>query len=242
MKAHPTALVDPGASVADSVAIGPFCVIGAGVTIGSGCMLGARVTIHGPVTIGRDNVFHAHATLGQPKGGRIEIGDGNVFRESSHVDAAIGAATRIGSRSRLGAWAGVSSGSTVGNDVRIGAFSIVGENNIVEDDAWIEGQCVIDADRRIGRSSLIRSQVPVSADVPPYMCIDGNPFEVQGVNPHRKTYFLDMAYQLVWKSGLPIAEATAKLMTLVAKSDAPPEAATIAEFLKAARPPEAALE
>jgi len=239
MKAHPTALVDPESSVADDVAIGPFCVIGPGVRIGAGSRLGARVTVQGSVQIGRDTVLHAHVTLGHPKGGRIEIGDGNVFRESSHVDAATGAATRIGSRNRLGAWAGVSSGCTVGNDVRIGAFSIVGENDIVEDDAWIEGQCVVDANRRVGRSSLIRSQVPISADVPPYMVVDGNPFEVQGVNPRRRNSLLDIAFEIVYKSGLSFPDAAREL---IAKLGASPEVEALTEYLKTAKPPEAALE
>jgi UDP-N-acetylglucosamine acyltransferase len=239
MKAHPTALVDPAASVADDVEIGPFCVIGGGVKIGPGCRLGARVALQGSVLVGRDNVLHAHVTVGQPKGGRIEIGDANVFRESSHVDAATGATTRIGSRNRLGSWAGVSSGSTVGDDVRLGAFSTVGENGIVEDDAWIEGQCVLDANRRVGRSSLIRSQVPVGADVPPYMCIDGNPFEVQGVNPRRRSSVLDMAFEIAFKSGLSTADAA---RTLVEKLGAGPEVEALAGYLRTSKPPEAALE
>ncbi|MCI0585133.1 MAG: hypothetical protein L0227_19945 [Chloroflexi bacterium] len=239
MKAHPTALVHPGASVADDVAVGPFCVIGAGVRIGPGCTLGARVTMQGQVVVGRDNVFHAHATVGNPGGGRIEIGDANIFRESSHVDAATGAATRLGSRNRLGAWSGVSSGSTVGNDVRLGAFSIVGENDIVEDDAWIEGQCVIDSNRRVGRSSLIRSQVPVASDVPPFMCIDGNPFEVQGVNPYRRNSLLDIAFEIVYKSGLSVPDAA---RALIEKLGAAPEVEALTQFLKTARPAEASLD
>jgi UDP-N-acetylglucosamine acyltransferase len=238
MKAHPTALVDPAASVAEDVVVGPFCVIGAGVKIGPGTSLGPRVTMQGQVVVGRDNVFHAHSQV-RTQGGRIEIGDGNIFREASHVDAATGAATRIGSRNRLGAWAGVSSGSAVGNGVRIGAFSTVGENDIVEDDAFIEGQCVVDANRRIGRSSLIRSQVPVAADVPPYMVIDGNPSEVQGVNPHRRNSLLDIAFEIVYKSGLSFPEAA---KALIEKLGPAPEVEALSEFLKSAKPPEAALE
>jgi UDP-N-acetylglucosamine acyltransferase len=239
MKAHPTALVDPAASLADDVVVGPFCVIGAGVKIGPGSSLGPRVTMQGQVVVGRDNVFHAHAQVGTQGGGRIEIGDGNIFRESSHVDAAPGAVTRVGSRNRLGSWAGVSSGSTVGNDVRVGAFSTVGENDIVEDDAWIEGQCVLDANRRIGRSSLIRSQVPVGADVPPYMCIDGNPSEVQGVNPNRRNSLLDIAFEIVYKSGLSFPDAARALIEKLGKA---PEVEALAEYLKTAKPPEAVLE
>jgi UDP-N-acetylglucosamine acyltransferase len=180
MKPHPTALVDPAATVADDVEIGPFCVVGPEVRVGPGCRLGPRVMLQGPALIGRDNMFHAHVTVGAPGGGQIEVGDGNVFRESTHVDAPKpGAATRIGSRNRFGTWVGLGAGCTVGNDVRIGSLSAVGEDCVVGDGAGIEGQCVIEEKRRIGKLSRIRSQVPVSEDVPPFMSLDGNPAEIQ---------------------------------------------------------------
>lgn len=240
MKAHPTALVDPAASIADDVEIGPFCIVGAAVTIGPGCRLGTRVTLHGPAAVGRDNAFHPHVTVGKPGGGRVEIGDANVFRESAHIDApTAGTTTRIGSRTRFGAWAGAAGGCSIGNDVRVGAFSVVGQDGVVEDEAWIEGQCVIEAGRRIGRASLVRSQVPVTADVPPFMCLDGNPAEIQSVNPHRRNHLLEMAFEIVFKSGLSFPEAARKLLE---KPGAPPELEALAGFLKTAKPPEAVLD
>ena len=178
MKAHPSALIDPAAAIADDVEIGPFCVVGPHVRIGSGCRLGPRVTVQGPVSVGKGNIFHPHVTVGAPDCGRIEIGEGNVFRESAHVDAPKHAVeTKIGSRNVFGAWVGLGAGSTIGNDVRMGALSSLSEFCTVEDGAWIEGQCVVDEGRRIGTISLIRSQVPVSEDVPPFMVLDGNPAE-----------------------------------------------------------------
>src|SRR5207244_12572617 len=61
-------------------------------------------------------------------------------------------------------WVGLGAGCTIGNEVRIGALSMLGESCAVEDGAWIEGQCVVDEGRRIGATSLVRSQVPVSED------------------------------------------------------------------------------
>ncbi len=39
-KIHPTALVDPRASLADDVEIGPYVVIDGDVEIGAGCVVG----------------------------------------------------------------------------------------------------------------------------------------------------------------------------------------------------------
>ena len=239
MKVHPTAQVDPGASVADDVEIGPFCVVSGGVRLGSGCRLGARVSIYGSVVAGRDNHIQAGVTIGKPDGGRIDIGEGNVFREFSHIDAAAGATTRIGSRNRFGVWSSVNTGGSIGNDVRLGAYSVVGDNVLVGDGAWIQPQVVIDPNGRVGRGCLIRIQMTVFGDVPPYMCFDGNPAHIQSVNPNRRTEPLDRAYEIVYKSGLSLEEAARKLIETPSPS---PEVAELAEFLKSAKAPEPAFE
>jgi len=123
-------------------------------------------------------------TVGAPGGGRIEIGEGNVFRESTHVDGPkAGAATLLGSRNHFGTWVGIGSGTKIGNQVRIGSLSALGENCVVEDEVSIEGQCVIEDNRLIGARSFIRAQVPVAADVPPSMLVDGNPSEFRSLDP-----------------------------------------------------------
>ncbi len=239
MTVHPSALVDAGASVAADAEIGPFCVLGPGVRVGPGCRLGPRVTVYGPVSLGRENVLHPQVTIGKPDGGAIAIGDRNVFREFSNVDAAPGAATKVGSGNLLGTWVALLSGSAVGNGVRVGAYSVIGENNVVEDDAWIEGLCVIEANRRIGRGSRVRSMAPVAVDVPPYACVDGHPLEIQSTDPRRRTPLLDDAFEIAFRSGLPPADAARKLRGL---RPASPEVESLAEFLAAARAPEPADE
>src|SRR6185295_17815770 len=228
---------DPKASIADDVEIGPFCVIGPGVRIGPGCRLGPRVNVTGPTVLGRDNQLHAHVSIGRNGGGRVEVGDANIFRESSHVDAPLaGGSTRVGSRNRLGTWAAISGGSTIGNDVRLGAFSVIGENGLVEDGVQIEGQCVVDENRRLGRGARIRSQIPVSADVPPFMILDGNPSSVHSLNPAYHSAELLRAYEIAFADGLAYPEAARKVAAL---KDAPPEVAALAEFLRSSKSPEA---
>jgi UDP-N-acetylglucosamine acyltransferase len=58
MPVHPTALVDPGASIAATAEIGPYCIVGAQVEIGAGTRLMANVYLEGHTTIGEDNVFY----------------------------------------------------------------------------------------------------------------------------------------------------------------------------------------
>jgi len=63
MPIHPTAIVDPGAQIAESADIGPFCVISADVQIGAGTHLMANVYVEGITSIGSDNVFFPYSPL-----------------------------------------------------------------------------------------------------------------------------------------------------------------------------------
>ena len=102
---HPTAVIDPAASLADDVTVGPYTVIDGPVTIGPGCRVGPHVHLIGPLTLGRNNVIHAGAVLGdRPQHAKfngqtspVVVGDGNVFREHVTIHAGMEpAGTRLG--------------------------------------------------------------------------------------------------------------------------------------------------
>ena len=61
MPIHPTAIVDPGAQIADAAEIGPYCIIGADVEIGARTRLMANVFLEGPPVIGEDNLFFPYS-------------------------------------------------------------------------------------------------------------------------------------------------------------------------------------
>ena len=56
-KIHPTALVDPQATLDSSVEIGAYSIIGPQVSIAAGTRVGPHVVIEGHTTIGKDNTF-----------------------------------------------------------------------------------------------------------------------------------------------------------------------------------------
>ena len=65
---HPTAIVMPGATLADDVAIGPYCVIGGDVVLGAGVILKSHVVIDGRTTIGAGTRIFPFASIGlRPK-------------------------------------------------------------------------------------------------------------------------------------------------------------------------------
>src|SRR3954471_8640236 len=89
MSIHPTAIVDPGARIAETAEIGPYCIVGAEVEIGARTRLMANNYLEGPTTIGEDNVFFPFSTVGvasqdlKYKGERAEtvVGHRNRIRE-----------------------------------------------------------------------------------------------------------------------------------------------------------------
>jgi UDP-N-acetylglucosamine acyltransferase len=240
MKAHPTAVVDPSAQIADDVEIGPFCIVGPGVRIGPGSRLVARVIVNGPAAIGARNVLHPNVVIGSAPqsieppapGGRVEIGDDNVFREAVTVNlpATRGGATRIGSRNRFHACANVGHDCTVGDDIVLGSFAAISGAAVVGDRAWIEGSGGAEAGVTIGRGGWIQSHCCAVSDVPPFMGVGGDLSEVRGVNPLFRSPALERAFETVWGSGLPRAEALKRLET-----ETSPEVAELVAFLL--RPP-----
>src|SRR5665213_1511760 len=86
---HPTAIVEPGARLADDVTIGPYCVVGEQVVLATGVVLKSHVVIDGRTTIGERTRIFPFASIGfetqdlKYKGepSSLEIGRDNTIRE-----------------------------------------------------------------------------------------------------------------------------------------------------------------
>ena len=104
---HPTAIIAPGARVADDVAIGPYCVIGEQVTLGAGVSLKSHVVVEGRTTIGERTRIFPFASIGHEpqdlkydgEASSLEIGQDNTIREHVTMNpgtAGGGMVTRVG--------------------------------------------------------------------------------------------------------------------------------------------------
>lgn len=60
---HPTACVEPGATIGEGTEIGPFAFIGAGAELGPGCIVGPHAVVGPGCVLGARSVLHAHATM-----------------------------------------------------------------------------------------------------------------------------------------------------------------------------------
>lgn len=231
MKAHPTALVDPAARIAEDVEIGPFCIVGPRVNLGPGCRLGPRVSLMGTVELGAGNVLHAQVSIGSGAGetsGRIVIGDGNVFRESVSLPAPgrPDVVTRLGSRNILHVWCTLEEGCEIADDVVLHPFSMLGRRTVVESGARIGGQVAVAPGSRVGRSARVLHQSPVDGNIPPFARADGNPSAVLGVAAASRAKELDEAFTALWSPGTAFSQA------LDALKGTSPDVTALRDFLR----------
>jgi UDP-N-acetylglucosamine acyltransferase len=189
----PRAFVDPTAELADGVEIGPFAFVGPGTVLGPGTVVMNHASIAGWTRMGSGNRVYPHAALaGDPqdlgyKGDevRLEVGDGNVFREFVTVSRGTSKEQRV---TRIGSGCFLMACSHVGHDCVVGDGVILSNNALlaghchVEDRAILSGSAAVNHFTTIGRLAYVGGLTRVFMDVPPFMIVEGHPARVAKVN------------------------------------------------------------
>jgi len=234
----PTARIHPDAVVGPGVRIGEFCVIESDVVIGSGCLLEPYVYIKRWTTLGERNQISAGTVLGTDPldknftGERsyLKIGDGNTIREHYTVSRGTKpeSVTEIGHDNYIMTSGHIAHNCIIGNSTVIASCALVAGYVEVEDRAFISGGVVIHQFSKIGRLAMIGGNTRVNSDVPPFFLYTGFNVEAKGLNLvglKRAGYkasdlsTLKKAYQLLYRSGLKLQEALAKIETEIPTAD-----------------------
>ena len=195
MKIHPTAVVDPDASLDSSVRVGPYTVIEKNVQIGPDTEIGPHTIISGPTTMGARNRIGSFASIGaspqdihyQDEPTRLEIGDDNWIREytSLHRGSPGGSGvTRIGNHNLLMAYTHVAHDCRLGNHIIMVNNATLGGHVEVGDRVTLGGLVAVHQFSRIGEYSFVGGMSGVSLDVPPYIIVAGirNNVHIRGIN------------------------------------------------------------
>lgn len=218
---HPTAIIHPGARLADDVTVGPYSIIGEHVEIGEGCRIGPHVVIDGHTKIGKHNQIFQFCSIGEvPQDKKyageptlLEIGDHNTIRESCTFN--LGTAqdkgiTRVGSHNWIMAYVHVAHDCEIGdhnviaNSVQFAGHVTVGNRTL------IGGMSGIHQFVRIGDFAMLGFMTRLSQDLPPYIMAVGNPAEVKGPHlegPRRNGYSgerldaLKQMYRALYRAG-----------------------------------------
>ncbi|MCH8474070.1 MAG: acyl-ACP--UDP-N-acetylglucosamine O-acyltransferase [Opitutales bacterium] len=189
---HPTAIIEEGARLHETVTVGPYAFVGAKVTLGARCEVGHHASIMGATTMGVGNRIFPYAAVGFPtqdlkfKGGepRLEVGENNVFREFCTVHTATEAeqATIIGNENHLLAYIHIAHDCILGNRIIMSNNATLAGHVTVEDGVVMGGYAGVHQFVRVGRLSMLGGMSKITQDVPPFFIADGNPAAMRAVN------------------------------------------------------------
>jgi UDP-N-acetylglucosamine acyltransferase len=227
-----TARVDPGAVIGAGVRIGEFCVIEGDVAIGAACLLEPYVYVKRWTTLGARNEISAGTVLGTDPLDRsfsdarsyLRIGNGNKIREHYTISrgTAPESATEIGDDNYIMTSGHIAHNCRIGNQTVIASCALVAGYVEVEDQAFISGGVVVHQYSKIGRLAMIGGNTRINSDVPPFFLYAGYNVQAKGLNLvglKRAGYrasdvsVLKKAYQILYRSGLKLEDALARIET-----------------------------
>ncbi|MCP3722914.1 acyl-ACP--UDP-N-acetylglucosamine O-acyltransferase [Paraburkholderia sp. CNPSo 3272] len=231
---HPTAVVESGAQIDESVEIGPFAVIGANVTIGARTKVGSHSVLEGHTTIGEDNTIGHYASIGgrpqdmKYKGEptKLVIGSRNTIREFTTLHTGTvqdTGVTIIGDDNWIMAYVHVGHDCRLGNNVIMSSNAQLAGHVFVEDHAIVGGMTGVHQFVRIGAHSMVGGASALVQDVPPFVIAAGNKAVPHGINVEglrRRGFSADAisvlrsAYRTLYKNGLSLEEAKVQLADL----------------------------
>lgn len=246
---HSTAIIHPSAQIDPSVEIGPYAVIGEHVSIAAGTTVGPHSVIEGWTEIGKNNKIFQFASIGavpqdlkfHGEKSSLRIGDGNTIREFATLHRGTedgGGETVVGNQCLFMAYSHVAHDCIVGNQVILANGATLAGHVQVDDHAILGGLSAVHQFTRIGCHVMISGGSMVAQDIPPYTIAQGDRAKTVGLNliGLKRRGFSDeavrgikQAYKLIYRSGLRMEDALAKIDQDVAKS---PELQVFVDFIQ----------
>ncbi len=228
---HPTALIDPQATLGSDVRVGPFSVIDANVTVGDHGVIGSHVTLMPYTTLGRGCQVHAGAVLGdipqdtafEPCVSYVKIGDDCIIREgvTIHRGTKPETTTSLGDGCMLMAYSHLAHNCNVGNRVIMANNAVLGGYVEVGEGVFISSSCGVHQFCKIGRLSMLGGLCGVSKDVLPFSMLDNCTMNAvcgnnvigmrrAGLGPEVRRE-IKRAFKIILSSGLNLDDAVAQL-------------------------------
>jgi UDP-N-acetylglucosamine acyltransferase len=190
---HPTAIIEPGAKLAETVTIGPYCHVGSEVELGDGVVLHAHAVVAGRTTIGAGTRIFPFASIGhEPQDrkyagekSRLVIGRNNVIREHVTMNPGTtggGMETVVGDNNLFMVGVHIAHDCQVGNNVVMANNATLSGHVIVSDNAVLGGLSAVHQFVRIGQHAMIGGMSGVERDVIPYGLVMGDRARLSGLN------------------------------------------------------------
>ena len=229
---HPTAIIHPKAQIGAGCEIGPYCVIGEHVALGDNCKLHSHVVIDGHTKLGKENEIFPFASIGLKtqdlkwKGGVTRTGNRRSATRSANTSPstarpATARSRVVGSHNTILAYCHIAHNCTLGNHI------------IMSNVATLAGHVIgggLRGHRRTGGGASI---LPHRQDGDDWRLLEGGagraavhdgrrqsrprraPSTRSAWNatafPRRRRRALRQAYKILFREGLTISNALAKI-------------------------------
>jgi len=226
---HPTALVAPGAALADGVSVGPYTVIGSCVSIGEQTTIGPHCVIEGDTRIGRNNRLSGQSSIGSApqdlkyrgEPTTLEIGDDNTIREFVTINrGTVGGRgkTSLGSHNLLMTGVHIAHDCLVGDHVIMANAATLAGHVDIADFSTVGAFTGIHQFCRIGLHAFIGGYSVITRDALPFVKTVGDrnrakTYDINSLGLERRGFSreridaLKKAYRILVRRGLKVKEA-----------------------------------
>ncbi|WP_422366741.1 acyl-ACP--UDP-N-acetylglucosamine O-acyltransferase [Pelagibius sp.] len=190
---HSTAIIDPGAQIAETCQIGPYCIVGPHVVLGDAVKLHSHVVIEGRTTIGARTTILPFSSIGQTpqdlkyrgEPSELHIGTDNTIREHVTMNTGTeggGMVTRVGNGGLFMPGSHVAHDCQIGNKVILANNCTLAGHVIIEDNAILGGLTGVQQFVRVGRNAMLGAMVGTKHDVIPFGIVMARPTRLDGLN------------------------------------------------------------
>ncbi len=234
----PTARIHPDAVIGPQAVVGEYCVVESDVVIGAFSKLEPYVYVKRWTTLGERNEISASTVLGTDpldkafSGERsyLRIGNDNKIREHYTISRGTKpeSATEIGDGNYIMTSGHIAHNCKIGHRTVIASCTLVAGYVEVEDQAFLSGGIGIHQFTKIGRLAMVAGMARVNVDLPPFFLYSGFDIEPVGLNlvglkragfTREQIGPLKKAYRLLYRSGLKLEEAVARIEKEVPSPD-----------------------
>ena len=246
---HPTAVVSPGAEIADDATVGPYCIVGGGARIGARVRLDSHCVVDGRTEVGDETHVYPFVSVGlasqdlkyRGEPAETRIGRRNKIREFVTVHRGTeggGMLTAIGDDCLVMAQAHVAHDCRVGNHVIMANGATLAGHVRVEDGANVGAYSGVHQFCRVGREAYVGGYSVVVKDALPYALTVGNHAKCYGLNhvgmkrrgyPPATVETLRHAFHLLLSSKLNTTQAVEAIRREIADS---PEVDLLLRFIE----------
>jgi UDP-N-acetylglucosamine acyltransferase len=190
---HPSAVVEPGARLAATVKVGPFCHVGPHVELADGVELLSHVAVAGRTAIGEGTRIYPFASIGHPpqdlkyrgEASRLVIGRKNVIREHVTMNPGTeggGMVTRVGDGCLFMVGVHVAHDCQLGDNVIMANNATLAGHVVIGDGAVFGGLSAVHQFVRVGRYAMVGGVTGVERDVIPFGSVLGDRARLSGLN------------------------------------------------------------